>query len=210
MKSKIIDDLTWRYATKKFDPKKKVSKKDLDELLEVLRLSPSSYGLQPWKFLVITDKKIREKLRPRARGQAQVTDASHLIVLCARTDIDGKYIRKYIESIIKVRGVTRKSLKAYEDRMNAVMKSKSHEEREEWASRQVCIALGMLMAACAQKRIDCCPMEGFERGKFDEILELEKSGLKSVVLCPIGYRGADDFAKNKKVRFDKGDVFGFI
>src|SRR3989338_7392241 len=133
MKSKIIDGLNWRYATKKFDPKKKVSKKDIDELLEALRLSPSSYGLQPWKFLVITDRKVREKLRSHGNNQPQVTDASHLIVLCARTDIDEKYIRKYIELIIKTRCVTRESLKAYEGRMASIMKSKTHEEREEWA-----------------------------------------------------------------------------
>ena len=208
MTSKIIEDLNWRYATKKFDPKKKVNEKDLDELLEVLRLSPSSYGLQPWKFLVITDEKIRKELRTHARDQPQITDSPHLIVLCMRTDVNDEYIEKYIDLIIKTRGVTRESIKAYEDRMTSVMKAKSQSGREEWASKQVCIALGMLMAACAQKRIDCCPMEGFEHEKFDEVLGLKN--LKSVVLCPVGYRGEDDFAKNKKVRFGRDEIFEFI
>ncbi len=206
----ITEDLNWRYAAKKFGPNKKVPKKDLSELLEALRLSPSSYGLQPWKFLVITDKNLREKLRPHAHDQAQVTDASHLIVLCSITDINENYVRKYIESMAKTRKITVESLKGREDSIIAAMKRKTQDIREDWAQHQVFIALGMLLAACAQKRIDACPMEGFEREKFDEILGLKKKNLKSVVLCTVGYRGNDDYAKKKKVRFEKKEIFEFL
>jgi len=208
--SKIIDDMNWRYATKKFDPKKEITKKDLDELLETLRLSPSSYGLQPWKFLVITDEKLRKDLRDNAtRGQAQITDASHMIALCVRTDID-EHVSKYIKSIMKTRGVSRDSLRDYENRMTESLGKNPPEKKEEWASRQIYIALGFLLFACAAKHIDACPMEGFDAKKFDEILGLKKKNLKSVVLCTIGYRGDDGFAKRKKVRFEKKDVFEFL
>lgn len=211
MKSKIIDDLNWRYATKKFDPKKKVSKKDLHELLEALRLSPSSYGLQPWKFLVITDKKLRETLRNCARGQPQITDASHLIILCVRTDLGESYAKRYIDLIAKTRNASLESLDAYKSRIIDSLNNKPADKKEEWAIRQVFIALGMLLSACCQKRIDACPMEGFSREKFDEVLGLGKKNLKTVVLCPVGYRAkGDEFAVWKKVRFEKKDVFEFI
>lgn len=204
-----IEDLNWRYATKKFDPKKKIAKKDLGELLEALRLSPSSYGLQPWKFLVVTDKKLRENLREHAsRGQPQITDASHLIVLCVRTNLDEKFVKLYAESMAKARKVPVDSLKAREESIIEALKKKP--DVQEWASRQVYIALGFLMAACAQKRIDSCPMEGFEPEKLDELLGLKKKNLKSVVLCPVGYRGDDKYAESRKVRFDKKNVIEYI
>lgn len=207
----IKEDLNWRYATKKFDPKKKIPKKDLDELLEALRMSPSSRGMQLWKFLVITDKKLREKLRQHAHGQPQITDASQLIVLCIRTDIDDKHVARYIKRIMEVRKVSHDSLKAYKESMIKAINSKTQEEREMSARHQIYIALGMLLAACAQKRIDACPMEGFDPEKFDQELDLKKKNLKSVVLCTVGYRSEDDdYIKKKKVRFEKKDVFEFI
>jgi nitroreductase len=202
----IIDDLNWRYATKVFSDKK-IPQKDLDELLEALRLAPSSFGVQPWKFIVVTDPKIREQLAEHSYGQRQVTDASYLIVLAA-VDVDESYIRKYVESMAKTRNVPIETLKDYEDMMLNSIMGRSSEERLNWAKRQIYIALGILHAACAAKRIDSCPMEGFDSKKYDEILGLK--GCTSVVLCPVGYRGDDKYASQKKVRFPKEDVFEFM
>lgn len=200
----IIEDLNWRYATKIFDPKKKVSQSDLNELLEALRLSASSFGIQPWKFVVVTDKKLREELRKNAWDQPQITDASHLIVLCARTNVDENFVKKYIQDIAKTRGVTVDSLKDYEGSMTGSIKRKDKEEILEWSKSQVYIALGTLLAACATKRIDACPMEGFDHTAFDRILGLKDA--TSVALCPVGYRGDDKYAKAKKVRFSLSEI----
>jgi len=204
MESQVIKALNWRYATKKFDPSKKVSDEDLNELLEVLRLAPSSWGLQPWKFIVVTNPELRKKLREHAWGQPQVTDASHLIVLAARTDLDEKYVKEYVKEISKQRGVSLESVKGYEDMMTDFVKGTSKEELIHWAKKQVYLALGMLLEAAALKHIDACPMEGFDAQKFDEVLELKN--LTAAVLCTIGYRSPDDPAsKLEKVRFK--DVF---
>jgi len=200
----IIKALNWRYATKKFDPAKKVSEADLNELLEALRLAPSSYGLQPWKFIVITNPELRKKLREHAWNQPQVTDASHLIVLAARTDLDEKYVKEYVGELARLRNIPVSSLKGYDDMMTGFVKGTSKEELIHWAKKQVYLALGMLLEAAALKRIDACPMEGFDAQKFDEVLELKN--LTAAVLCTIGYRSPDDpAAKLEKVRFK--DVF---
>ncbi len=202
----IIEDLNWRYATKSF-AKKKIPQKDMDELLEALRLAPSSFGLEPWKFIVVDDEKTRGKLREAAWGQPQVTDASHLVVLCIRKDIDEKYVKKFIERTAKTRGTSVESLKGYEKMLLDFVNGKTPAALEEWSRKQVYIALGTLLTAAAQKRIDASPMEGFDSGKFDEILKL--NGLASTVICALGYRGDDKYASAKKIRFDKKDVFVF-
>lgn len=208
MKTPIIQTLEWRYATKQFDAGKKVSEQDLTELLESLRLSPSSFGLQPWKFVIVENKEIRKKLREAAWNQPQVVDASHLIVLCARTDVDEKYIRSYIDSIAQQRGVTPESLSQFEGMMQGFRANLSDDAAISWAKHQVYLASGFLMFTAAQKRIDACPMEGFDRRKVDEILGLPEKKLTSAMLCAIGYRSADDkYAQAKKVRFDKKDIF---
>jgi nitroreductase len=207
--SAIIESLNWRYATKRFDASRKIARQDLDEILEALRLSPSSYGLQPWKFIVIADRDLRRTLRTFAYDQPQITDASHLVLLCVRKDLDAKFVRRYVESIAETRKTGIGSLKDFEDSVLSTT-SMPKKEKEEWAARQVYIALGFLLSACAQKRIDACPMEGFEKEKFDEVLGLDKENLKSAVLCAIGYRAKDDrYASLKKVRFGKKDVFDF-
>lgn len=206
-KSPIIDALQWRYATKKFDPSKKVSESDLHELLEAARLAPSSYGLQPWGFVVVTDPALRKQLRAHAWDQAQVEDASHLIVLCARTDVDETFVKRYVESIAKTRNVPVESLKGYEDMMQGFVKGETPESMVAWAQRQVYLALGVLLESAALKRIDACPMEGFVPEKFNEVLGLKKHNLTATVLCTLGYRAADDHAaKHMKVRFPAGDV----
>lgn len=205
-KSQIIDALNWRYATKKFDTSKKVSESDLNELLEAMRLSASSFGIQPWKFLVITNKSIREKIKGAAWGQAQVTDASHLIVLCVKKGLDKKYMSEYVKFVETDRGLKAGALKGFEDMLHGYIDSSSGKV-DDWSRRQVYIVLGNLLTSAALKRIDACPMEGFDAGKVDEILGLEKKGFGVAVMCPIGYRASDDdYAKHKKTRFPLNSI----
>ena len=203
----IIEALQWRYATKKFDPAKKVSENDVQELLEAARLAPSSYGLQPWGFVVVTDPAVRKRLRAHAWNQPQVEDASHLIVLCARTDIDAKYVKRFVQSIAKARGVPEESLKNYEGIMLDFVKNTPPGDLISWAKHQVYLALGILLESAALKRIDACPMEGFDAKQFDDILGLAQHNLTAAALCAIGYRAPDDHAAAlAKVRFAASDV----
>jgi nitroreductase len=198
--------LNWRYATKKFDTEKKVSDEDFDELIEAARLAPSSFGLQPWKFVVVTDPVLRKKLHEHS-GQNQVTDASHLIVLTVRTDLNANYIKEYIRQISAVRNVPIESLKAYEQMMLDQIRNMTHEEIIQWSTRQVYIALGFLLETAALMHIDSCPMEGFDAEKFDELLGLKEEHLHAVALCPIGYRALDDrHSQHAKVRFDAKEI----
>ncbi|MDE2027792.1 MAG: NAD(P)H-dependent oxidoreductase [Candidatus Omnitrophica bacterium] len=200
--------LNWRYATKKFDPSRRIPKQDLDQLLEVLRISPSSFGLQPWKFVVVQDRGLREKLRSHAWNQSQITDADTLIVFCALKTMDEGHIRNYVDVISKVRGVPKESLLNYEQVMIGALAGKSPEAAAHWMGNQVYLALGVFLAECARRKIDACPMEGFDVQQFDEILELPQQGLQSVVLCAVGYRAMDDHhAVLKKVRFERNQVF---
>ncbi len=204
----MSDYLNWRYATQKFDPAKKIPEAQFRELLESLRLAPSSYGLQPWKFIVVRDKILREKLRKHAWDQPQITDASHLIVLCALKTINPAYVKKFTTRIAKARGVTPESFSKYEQGMFNSLKAMSRQTLSSWMKQQVYLALGMLLSQCAYQHIDSCPMEGFDAKKFDKILNLAKLNLESVVLCPVGYRAKDDRdAAFPKVRFTKSEVF---
>ena len=202
--------LSWRYATKKFDPSKKIPQTQLDELLEVLRLAPSSYGLQPWKFIVVKNEGLRKELKAHSWNQPQIVEASDLIVLCALKNLDEAYVKNYVRQIAAQRGVTPESLKNYEDMMISFVKNHSKEEISEWMKRQVYIALGFLIFAASERHIDSCPMEGFDSKKYDEVLKLEQQGLQSVVLCTVGYRAQDDpYANLKKVRFNPEEVLVF-
>ncbi len=199
--------LMWRYATKKFDPSKKLSTEQLDTILEALRLSASSYGLQPWKFIVVTNPEIRAKLRAAAWNQAQITDASQLIVLAVQKNVDAAYVDRFVATVAKVKNVPVDALKGYADMMKGSASSRTPEGVKEWSSRQVYIALGTALTAAAVSGIDACPMEGFDTKQFDDILGLEKLGLESRVLLPVGFRAADDeSAQSPKVRFSKGEV----
>jgi len=202
------DELNWRYATQKFDSSKKISKQEFAELLEVLRYSPSSFGLQPWKFVIVQDPILRKKLRLHAWDQPQITDADTLIVFCVLKTMDENHIKNYVDRIAKIRGLTKESLSRYEQNMVSSLKGRSPEAISQWMKSQVYIALGIFLSECAHRKIDTCPIEGFDPKKFDEILELPKEGLESVVLCAIGYRAPDDkYAQLKKVRFDQNEVF---
>ena len=203
----IIDALKWRYATKKFDATKKLSQEQFDTVLESLHLSASSYGLQPWKFIVVTNPEIRAKIKAAAWNQTQITDASHLIVLAVQTTVDAAYVDRFVASVSKTRNVPVDALKGYADMMKGSIAGRTPESVVDWSSRQVYIALGTALTAAAVSGIDACPMEGFDPKQVDDILGLAKMGLQSRVLMPVGFRAADDdMAKAPKVRFSKEEV----
>ncbi len=200
--SNFSDSLHWRYATKKFDASKKLSKEQLDSLIDAAGLAASSYGLQPYKLLVITNPDLRAKIRAAAWNQAQVTDASHLLVFAAKTGVDDAYIGTYIANIAKTRGMPVEALNGYRDMMLGSLGKMN----TAWCQRQAYIALGTLLAAAAHEQIDACPMEGFDPVKVDEILGLAKTGLTATAFCPVGFRAADDeSATYKKVRLARQD-----
>lgn len=203
----IIEALQWRYATKVFDTNKKLSEEQKSVLLESLRMSASSYGLQPWKFVVVTNPEVRMKLKEAAWGQPQITDSSELIVLCVKKNVDSALVDTWMQSIAKQRGVEVETLKGYADMINGSLAGRTPEAAKEWASRQVYIALGTLLTAAAVLEIDACPMEGFDNKKFDEILGLDAMGVESRVLAAVGFRSPEDKMANlPKARFPKEDV----
>lgn len=191
--SPLLSSLHWRYAAKAYNPAKKVTDSDLKELLEVLRLSPSSFGLQPWKFIVVADTACRQAVRAAAWDQSPVTDASHLIALCARTDIDEAMIEDHLSFMVRERQLQTEQVERYRSMMNGFLQALTPAGRTDWARRQVYIALGFLLEACALKRIDSTPMEGFSRERVDAILHLPKRHLTVAVLCTIGYRAEGDW-----------------
>lgn len=204
----ILDALKWRYAVKKFDSSKKIPESELEKLLECLRLSPSSYGLQPWKFLVIANPELKEKLRPHSYNQPQITDCSHLIVLCRINEVDTAAVNRLIDATAKTRGQETAELDGYKKMMiDDLVEGPRAKIADHWSAHQVHIALGVLLASAASMQIDACPMEGFSPVKYDEVLGLKEKGLSSVVLCALGYRSSDDkYAEAKKVRFPMSDV----
>lgn len=202
--SDYVSALNWRSATKDFDAKRKIDPDLLKHILEAPRLAPSSYGLQPWKFVVVEDPALRTRLKAHAWNQSQVTDASALIVLCSLKEIDKQHVDFYINDIAKQREVTAESLKGFREMMLGSIDALSPQANRNWATHQVYIALGMLLSACAISKIDACPMEGFDKDEFDKILELEKAGIASCVLCAVGY--AKDTQRPKKVRFGSDQI----
>ena len=207
MNTNIIDALKWRYATKKFDATKKLSKEQLEVALESLRLSASSFGLQPWKFIHVVNPDIRKQLRAAAWDQTQVTDASELFVLAVNKNVDAAYVERFVESDAKARSISVDVLKGYGDMMKGSLATRSGEQVVEWSTRQVYVALGTALTSLATQGIDACPMEGFDPKKFDEILGLAKLGLESRVMLTVGFRAADDdMAQAAKARFDRSEV----
>ncbi len=200
----VIEQLQWRYATKAFDASKKIPADTWTALEDALVLTPSSFGLQPWKFLVLTNAELREQLVPHAWGQRQVADASHFVVLCARTKIDVAFIDAYLQDIATKRGIPVGALDQLRGMMVGFCEGMTDAQLDDWAAKQVYIALGNFMTAAALMGVDTCPMEGFVPAKFDEILGLPEQGLRAVVCCPAGYRSADDkYASFAKVRWAK-------
>jgi nitroreductase len=206
-----IQRLNWRYATKRFDPSKKISPQDWFILEESLRLSPSSFGLQPWKFIVITNDKIKQQLKPVSWNQSQITDCSHLVVLTTLNSIDEAYISRFIQSIAVTRSTTLESLQGYKDMMIKSLLSKTKDQQQEWAQKQVYIAMGNLMTTAAVLKIDSCPLEGIEPKKYDEILNLQNGTYGTKAAVAIGYRHQEDkYQFAKKVRFSTEELFTFL
>ena len=203
----VIDAMKWRYSTNKFDTQKKLSDEQLGGILESIILTPSSFGLQPWKFIVVTNPEIRAKLQEAGYNQNKITESSHLIVFAVEKNINDNLVDTYIESVSQTRGVSVENLKGYSDMIKGAILSKTDVQRVEWATRQVYIALGVLVATASIEGIDVAPMEGFDSSKFDQILGLEKLGLESKIVAAVGFRATDDTASLfKKVRFTKKDV----
>ncbi len=204
----LIERLTWRYATKRFDPERKIPDADWEAVSEGLRLSPSSSGLQPWHFYVITNPELRTKLRAVSSDQRQITEGSHLVVFGAKTDLTEGHIDSYIARMSEVRGTPIESFAGFrESALRLKAKKSDPKEMLCWTTRQCYIALGSFLNACAARGIDACPMEGFESEKYDELLNTAQHGVKSCVVAVAGYRSAEDkYATAKKVRFTREQV----
>jgi nitroreductase len=205
-KQEIIEALKRRYAVKIFDTSKKVSEDDLKTILESGRLSPSSLGLEPWKFIVVTNKDIREKIRAVSHDQTKITDASHLIVIAYRTDPE-KLVSESIDRTSKIQNKTKEELaplqKMLEGAVNGQMDAKM---REGWIKSQTYIPLGIMIETAALLGIDACPMEGFDKAQVDSILGLNDKNLSVATILTIGYRGDDAYANLPKVRRTYSEV----
>ncbi|MEL7005177.1 MAG: NAD(P)H-dependent oxidoreductase [Bacteroidota bacterium] len=207
----LIENLNWRYATKKFDNTKKVNDQDLETIKKALQLSASSYGLQLYKILIIEDIELREKLKPGSWGQSQITDASHLIVFCNYADVANEHIDEYTQLKAETMNINHDNLKGYGDFIKEKMGELDQPTKQNWTARQTYIALGNLLVACADLRIDACPMEGFDPSQYEEILGLESRGLKAAVIATIGYRSDEDQTQHApKVRKSFDDLFETI
>jgi nitroreductase len=206
--STFLEHQNWRYATKKFDATKKITTQDLDTLLEAIRLSSSSYGLQPYKILIIENPELRAKIQQAAWGQSQVVDASHLLVFANQTDISDTQIDEFIENTSKTRGIAKETLAGYQGFMKSKINELSAEAKNIWNSKQAYLALANLLNAAAELKIDVTPMEGFSPADVNEILGLNELGLNASLLAPIGYRHSEDATQHyKKVRKSKEELF---
>ena len=195
----VIEQLKWRYATKKFDTTKVLPKGQLKILKEAFNLTALSYGLQTLKLAVIEDKETREALVKHSYGQRQVVDASHLLVICIQNEINEADVNSHFENIKAIRNTPDAILEPFKNQLTSTIKAMPETNKKDWAIRQAYITLGNLMTVCAIEKIDSCPMEGFNPEKYDELLGLKTMGLKSVLLLPIGYRAKDDmFSEFKK------------
>lgn len=197
----ILESLQWRYATKKFDRNKSLTPEKLQTLKEAFNLTATSFGLQTISLLIIENDVMRNKLLPAAYNQKQIVDASHLLVLCIKDQINKVDVDDLFDNVSDLRNTPETILEPYRNNLKSMMEKMTQEQQQEWSIKQAYIALGNLMTVCAVERIDSCPMEGFDREKYDEILDLKTKELKSVLLLPVGYRAEDDeFANFKKVR----------
>lgn len=204
----LVRQLEWRYAVQKFDPARRIAPADWDALERALVLTPSSFGLQPWKFVVVERPEIRAQLLAASWNQGQVADASHMVVFAIEKDAGAPLADRYLARIAAVRGVPLESLGGFRNVLVRFLGQPAERFNvNEWSARQVYIALGSFMTSAAMLGIDTCPMEGIAPARYDEILGLPALGLAAVVVCCAGYRAADDpDATAKKVRYEHGDV----
>ncbi len=204
----LHSQMKWRYACKKFDPTKKIREADWKILSETLQLSASSYGLQPWKFIVVQDPEIRNQLLPLAFGQKPVVEASHFIVITCKEKMDVDHIEKMIEQTSKVRGVDIAKLERYRTTiLGDLLNGPRAAIVGHWAEKQTYIAMGAFLTTAALMEIDSLPMEGLDPAGFDKVLGLGSTGFRTVAAIACGYRSSEDtYQHAKKVRFDIEDV----
>ncbi len=201
MNEHLIAALNTRYATKKFDATKKVPTETIEALIEAIRLTPTSYGLQLMKVVVVEDENLRAELVQHAFGQRQIAEASHLFILCREVDVHANHVDAYIENMADTRSIHVDHLSGFKNMMYNTVLKMTPKQQEDWMKQQVYIALGNLLTSCAVLGIDSCPMEGFIPAEFDRVLGLSRFNLASVLAIPIGYRAEDDKnATIKKVR----------
>jgi len=201
MTSNTIEKLQWRYATKRFDSSRALSEEKLHILKETFNLTATSYGLQPLKLVVVSNAELKSQLMPLTYNQPQVRDASHVLVLCVEKNINENFILEHFKRVEGQRNTPRTILEPFEKNLIASFTEKNTEEIKDWMINQLYLTLGALLTVCAVEKIDACPIEGFEPKKYDELLGLNKKGLESVIVLPVGYRDESDFFINlKKVR----------
>jgi nitroreductase/dihydropteridine reductase len=205
--SDLLQKLQWRYATKKMNPAKAVPPEKVDRILEAVRLTATSSGLQPYEVIVVTNKEVREKIKAIAWNQAQVTDGSHLLVFAAWDNYTPERINKMFDLVNAERGFTSEGWEAYRQKLLSAYPNRPAEENYAHAARQAYIGVGTALIAAAEEQVDSTPMEGFDPAALDEILGLKARGLRSVVILPLGYRADDGdwLASLKKVRRSKQD-----
>ena len=208
----LLNQLRWRYATKQFDAARKIPVADWQTLEETLLLTPSSFGLQPWRFVVVTDPATKETLVPASWGQRQVADASHLVVFAVKKSLGPSDVDHYLGRIAEVRGVTRESLNGFRNVLVDFLAQPADQfNPQHWATRQAYIALGNLLTSAALLGIDTCPLEGIEPPRYDEILGLGAEGYQTVVAAAVGYRAASDkYAALPKVRFAPEEIITHV
>ncbi len=208
----LLEALNWRYATKQFDPAKRIDDSTWSALEQSLVLAPSSFGLQPWKFIVVTDPSVKKKLVPVSWEQTQPRDSSHFVVFAVRRDIGDEHLDRYMARTAEVRGVTVENMAGFRKVIKGSLDAaRGKGTLDDWQIKQVYIALGQFMAAAAMLGVDTCPMEGIVPDKYDEILGLSSTGWATVVACAAGYRSADDkYATTPKVRFPADEVIDHI
>ena len=201
MTTNIIKQLEWRYATKKFDSQKKLSKEKIGILKEAFNLTATSYGLQPVKLVVVSNPETIQELVPISYNQPQIGNASHILVLCTETEVDTAFIKNYFDLVEKTRNTPRTVLSSFEEFLIDDFSKKTQEEKDAWATKQAYLIMGNLLTVCATEEIDACPIEGFVPKQYDEFLKLNEKGLQSVLVLAVGYRAEDDmFSEMKKVR----------
>ena len=208
----LLRQLRWRYATKRFDPVHKIPAETWNALEEALRLSPSSFGLQPWRFIVVTDPAVKKELTAVSWNQSQIVECSHLVVFAIQKDLGPAAVEKLIASIVKTRGVTRESLAGYEKVMLGFLaRPKTEFDVDNWSRRQLYLALGNFLTSAALLGVDACPMEGIDPAGYDRVLGLSARGLGAVVVAAAGQRSpSDPYARAAKVRFAAEDVITHI
>lgn len=207
----LIKNLSWRYATKKFDKSKKIKSDDIELLKEAIRLSASSFGLQAYKVLIVEDDELKRELRKVSWDQPQITDCSHLFIFCNYTQFDNEKVDEFINLKANIQTLAINDLKPFGDYLKSKIANLTDNQLNNWTSKQTYIALANLLAAASELKIDSCPMEGFDAARYNEILGLKEKGLNASVIGAIGYRSVDDVTQfATKVRKPKEQLFELL